>query len=186
MIKKIKYLFLKVFGNKNIKSRPKNVETIANKKSFYDFKLKSIDGNEIDFSVFKGKKVLIVNTASECGFTPQYFELNELYQKYGDKIIVLGFPSNNFGSQESGSNKDIEDFCKINYEITFPLFEKSDVIGNNQNIVYKWLTNKNENGWNEEKPTWNFNKYLINEKGELIKFYSSSINPMGEEIVNQL
>ena len=158
----------------------------TNTKSFYDFNFKSIDGKKIDFAQYKGKKVLIVNTASECGFTPQYSELNELSEKYSDKIIVLGFPSNNFGGQEPGSNKEIENFCKANFEITFSLFEKSDVIGNDQNALYKWLSNKNENGWNDEKPTWNFNKYLINEKGELINFYSSSVSPLSEEILKQI
>ncbi len=186
MFSKLKYVFLKIFSNKGIKSRPQNSKMQPNLKSFYDFKLKSIDGNEIDLSLYKGKKVLIVNTASECGFTPQYTELNELNEKYGNKIVVLGFPSNNFGGQEPGSNKDIADFCQLHFEITFPLFEKSEVIGQNQNELYRWLTHKNENGWNDEQPTWNFNKFSINEKGELIKFYSSSVNPMSDEIVNQL
>ena len=186
MLAKLKYLFLKILAPKGIKTRPQNIKMLANTKSFYDFKLKSIAGKQIDFTQYKGKKVLIVNTASECGYTPQYTELNELSEKYSDKIIVLGFPSNNFGGQEPGSNKEIENFCKANFEITFSLFEKSDVVGINQNGLYKWLTNKNENGWNDEKPTWNFNKYLINEKGELIKFYSSSVSPLSEEILKQI
>lgn len=156
------------------------------KKSFCDFKLKSIEGKEIDFSVYKGKKILIVNTASECGYTPQYNELQELHEKYGNKITVLGFPSNNFGGQEPGGNTEIANFCQKNFGVTFQLFEKSDVIGSNQNILYQWLTRKEQNGWNDEVPTWNFCKYLISEKGELIKFYSAAVNPMGTEILGEL
>ena len=147
-------------------------------KSFYDFQLKAIDGKEIDFSVYKGKKILVVNTASECGYTPQYTELQELHKKHGDQITVLGFPANNFGGQEPGSNTEIGAFCQKNFGVTFQLFEKSDVVGENQNPLYKWLTSKEQNGWNEEQPNWNFCKYLISENGELLKFYSSAVNPM--------
>ena len=172
IIAKLKYFFLKSLALKGIKTRPKNISMNPNATSFYDFKIKSIEGNEIDFSTFKGKKILIVNTASECGYTPQYTELNELNSSYGNKIIVLGFPSDNFGGQEPGTNAEIKNFCSLNFHVTFPLFEKSDVIGINQNPVYKWLTDKKENGWNEEPPKWNFNKYLIDERGILIKFYN--------------
>lgn len=153
------------------------------KTSFYDLKFKSIDGKEISFSNYKGKKLLIVNTASECGYTPQYNELQELHEKYGNKITVLGFPANNFGSQEPGSNEQIINFCTKNFGVTFQLFEKSDVIGANQNSIYKWLTDKNQNGWNEEKPSWNFFKYLINENGELIKAVSAAVSPLNDEII---
>ncbi len=156
------------------------------KSSFYDFKLKAIDGKEIDFNTYKGKKVLIVNTASECGFTPQYNELQELHEKHGDKITVLGFPANDFGAQEPGSNENVAAFCSKNFGVTFQLFEKSNVLGENQNPLYKWLCNKNQNGWNEAKPTWNFFKYLIDENGELIKAITPAVSPMSDEIINIL
>jgi glutathione peroxidase len=184
-MKKIKYLFLKIFGNKNIQSKPANFKSMSS-KSFYDLKLNSIEGREIDFSIYKNKKVLIVNTASECGFTPQYNELEELHQTYGNKIIVIGFPSNNFGGQEQKSNEEIAAFCIKNFGVTFQLFEKSDVIGEHQNVLYHWLTHKEENGWNDESPKWNFCKYLINENGELINYFSSAVNPMSSDILNLL
>ena len=155
-------------------------------KSFYDFKLRSIDGKDIDFTIYKGKKVLIVNTASACGYTPQYAALQELHETYKDKLAVLGFPSNNFGGQEPANNSEIGLFCSKNYGVTFQLFEKSDVTGTNQNPLYKWLTDRNQNGWNTEAPNWNFCKYLINEEGGLMKFYSSAIDPMSDEIIKQL
>jgi glutathione peroxidase len=184
MLKKIKYIFLKLFSPKEISSRPKNM--IKSAKSFFDFKMNSIDGKEIDFSQFKGKKILLVNTASECGYTPQYDELELLYQTHKDKLIILGFPSNDFGAQEPGSNEEIGAFCRKNFGVTFQLFEKSDVIGKNQNPIYQWLTHKELNGWNDEKPNWNFWKYFISENGELLKLYSAAVNPMSDEIVGML
>lgn len=154
-----------------------------NAKSFYDFKLKSIEGKEIDFSAYKGKKVLIVNTASECGYTPQYDELQKLHETHGNKITILGFPANNFGGQEPGTNSEIGAFCRKNFGVTFQLFEKVDVTNNE---LYSWLTDEKQNGWNTEAPKWNFCKYLINEQGELVNYYSSAINPMSYEIVKML
>ncbi|MBL7884697.1 MAG: glutathione peroxidase [Bacteroidia bacterium] len=179
------YPILTLFSCKEVKTKPFN-ETPMATKSFYDLSMKSIDGKEINFSVYKGKKVLIVNTASECGYTPQYKELQNLVDKYGNKIVVLGFPSNNFGAQEPGKNEDVLNFCKKNYGVTFQLFEKSDVAGSSKNAVYKWLTVKAENGWNEEEPKWNFSKYLINENGELIKTFSSAVSPTDKEIIDLL
>jgi glutathione peroxidase len=182
-MKKIKYFLLSLFSKKNIKGKPKN--SVAS-KSFYDFTVKSIEGKEIPFSVYKGKKVLIVNTASECGFTPQFTELEELHEKYKDKVVLLGFPANNFGGQEPGSNSEIATFCQRNFGVSFQLFEKSEVVGVNQSPLYQWLTHKDQNGWNNTAPSWNFCKYLINENGELVKFYSSSIKPLSDEIVKEL
>jgi len=179
-MQKIKYLFLKNFAPKSIKTKPLNS---MSKTFFYDLKFKSIEGKEIDFSIYKGKKILIVNTASECGYTPQYMELQELHEKHENKITVLGFPSNDFGAQEPGSNEQIVSFCQKNFGVTFQLFEKSDVIGENQNVVYKWLTDKNQNGWNEEKPTWNFFKYLINENGELVKTIGAATSPLSNDVI---
>lgn len=180
-MKKLKYLLLKLFSPKGVSTRPSN--TKMSTKSFYDFKLKSIEGKEIDFSIYRGKKVLIVNTASECGYTPQYTELEQLHETHGDKITILGFPANNFGGQEPGTNEEIGAFCQKNFGVTFQLFEKIDV---KENELYKWLSDEKQNGWNTEVPTWNFCKYLINEKGELIKYYSSAVSPMSDEILKML
>ncbi|HEY9559617.1 MAG TPA: glutathione peroxidase [Anseongella sp.] len=159
----------------------------AQDTGFYSLKMKSIKGNEVDFSQFKGKKVLIVNTASECGFTPQYEGLEELYRTNGKKgLVILGFPANNFGGQEPGSNLEIASFCKENYGVTFPMFEKSSVKGDDKNQVFQWLSDKSANGWNEQEPTWNFCKYLIDEKGKLVAFFPSKVEPMSKEITSKL
>jgi len=185
-MKKLKYFLLKLFSPKGVISKPSDSKPPMNSKSFYDFKMRAIDGKEIDFSNYKGKKVLIVNTASECGYTPQYDELQALHETHGSKVTILGFPANNFGGQEPGSNADIGAFCRKNFGVTFQLFEKSDVVGTNQNPLYQWLTSKEQNGWNDEKPSWNFCKYLVNEKGELVKFYPAGVSPMSDEVVGQL
>ena len=127
----------------------------------------------------------MVNVASKCGYAYQYKQLEELQQKYKDKLIVLGFPSNSF-FQEPLKSDEMTAFCEKNHGVTFQLFEKSSVKGRNQNPLYHWLTHKEENGWNDEAPSWNFCKYLINEKGELIKFYKSAVNPMSEEITKEI
>jgi len=185
------YSILVSLGCKQVKSRPENI--MADKTTFYDYlasnpsaKVKSIDGAEVDFTQFKGKKVLIVNVASECGYTPQYEDLQKLYEANKDKLVILGFPANNFGKQEPGTNEEIKTFCQKNYGVTFPMFEKISVIGDDQHPLYKWLTSKDLNGWNDQQPTWNFCKYLLNENGELVKFYSQKVKPFDEEIVSQL
>jgi glutathione peroxidase len=154
--------------------------------SIYDFKMTTIDGNELDFKQYKGKKLLIVNTASECGYTPQYEGLQELHKLHGDKIAILGFPANNFGGQEPGSDLEIDKFCKENYGVTFQMFSKISVKGSDMSPLYVWLTDKTKNGWNTEAPNWNFCKYLINEKGELVKFYASAIKPTSEELLKDV
>ena len=184
----MKYILLLLltscFGFKTIKHKPEHMES---NESFYNHSLTPLHGGEaIDFSIYKGKKILLVNTASECGFTPQYKTLQELHEKYGDKITILGFPSNNFGKQEPGTNKQIESFCKKNYGVTFQMFEKISVNGEDMHPIYQWLSQKNKNGWNDEAPNWNFCKYLINEQGELEKFYGSSIDPMSDEILEAI
>jgi glutathione peroxidase len=148
--------------------------------------MKSIDGEVVDFSKYKGKKVLVVNTASECGYTPQYAELEELHKKYGEKLVVLGFPSNDFGGQEPGSNEEIASFCQKNYGVSFQLFEKVDVKGKDACELYQWLANKDANGWNDQAPKWNFNKYLIDENGKLIKYFPSNVKPMSQELLSSL
>ena len=166
----------------NEKAPDNNV--IVNENNFYKLSANDIDGNKIDFSQFKGKKLLIVNVASKCGYTSQYKDLQELHKKYNDKVTILAFPSNNFGFQEPGSNDQIEEFCETNYGIEFQLFEKSDVRGKNINSVYRWLSSINDNGWNDKSPRWNFFKYLVDETGSLKAVYSSNVNPLDNEIID--
>lgn len=155
----------------------KNENNVTARESFYSLKAKSSTGEEVNFEQFKNQKVLIVNVASECGFTPQYAALEELHQK-DRTLAILGFPANNFGKQEPGNDSEINNFCKINYGVTFPLFQKNDVIGNSKQPVYQWLTDRNKNGWNDIEPTWNFYKYLVDENGNLAAIYSSSVSPL--------
>ncbi|MBO0947113.1 glutathione peroxidase [Fibrella forsythiae] len=146
-------------------------------KSLYDFSMKSLDGKTVSLSQYKGKKVIILNTASECGYTPQYADWEAFYKQHKDKVVVLGFPANNFGGQEPGSSEQIASFCQKNYGVTFPLFEKIDVVGENQAPLYKWLTTKSMNGWNEQAPKWNFCKYVVDENGKLTHFFASGVKP---------
>lgn len=145
-----------------------------------------INGLPLDWSKFKGKKLLIVNTASECGYTPQYAELQKLYDLHGDKLEIIGVPANNFGGQEPGGNNEIQSFCERNYGVKFTLTEKVEVVGDEQHPLYQWLTSPASNGWNESAPNWNFCKYLLNEKGELIHFFNSSVSPLDPSIVEKL
>jgi glutathione peroxidase len=167
-------------------SRPVDSPASEGESGFYALEATTLDGQTVKFSDFKGKKVLIVNTASKCGFTPQYEDLQKLHEQYSDKVTVLGFPCNQFGGQEPGNKDDIESFCRINYGVTFQMFDKVDVKGNEQHPVYKWLTDKNENGWNTKAPSWNFCKYLINEKGELVEFYGSAVKPTSTKIITDI
>ena len=155
-------------------------------QTIYDFKVASLNGGTIDFADFKGKKILIVNTASKCGFTPQYEDLEVLYKKYKDKLVIVGFPANNFFSQEPGSNETIEAFCQKNYGVSFPMAAKISVKGNSIAPIYKWLCNKAENGVMDAKVSWNFNKFLLDENGKLIGHFKSKVKPMSEEIVSKL
>ncbi|HRO43226.1 MAG TPA: glutathione peroxidase [Flavipsychrobacter sp.] len=151
--------------------------------TIYDFKVPGLSGETIDFSKFKGKKILIVNTASECGYTPQYEELEALYKKYEGKLVIVGFPSNDFGKQEPGSNKEIAAFCKKNYGVTFPMGAKLVVKGNDMAPIYRWLTEAQYNDFKNTSVKWNFQKYLIDEKGKLVAMFPSKVKPMSEEIV---
>ena len=163
-----------------------NTNNIAPKKSFYELEAISLDGKKISFDQYKNKKILIVNVASKCGYTYQYEGLQKLQDIYQDKVIVLGFPANDFFNQESGSNEEIEEFCETNYGITFPMFEKTTTKGKKQSPIYQWLTNKDFNGWNAQRPTWNFCKYLVNEQGKLVGFFDSKVKPLSEEITSLL
>ena len=155
-------------------------------KTIYDFKVEALDGSIIDFAAFKGKKILIVNTASKCGFTPQYEGLQKLYEQYKDRLVIIGFPANNFFSQEPGSNETIGEFCKKNYGVSFPMAAKISVKGKTIAPIYQWLCNKEENGIMDAKITWNFNKFLLDEKGTIIAKYNSKVKPMSEEITSKL
>ncbi|OFY83077.1 MAG: glutathione peroxidase [Bacteroidetes bacterium RIFCSPLOWO2_12_FULL_35_15] len=153
--------------------------------SFYDLKSKTIDGKDFNFSDLKGKKVLIVNTASKCGYTPQYEDLEKLYQLYKDKnFIIIGFPANNFMHQEPGTNADIKEFCTKNYGVTFQMMEKISVKGDDMDAIYKWLTQKALNGKLDSSVKWNFQKYMIDENGNLVDVMYSADKPTGDKIVS--
>jgi len=173
------------FMKDQIESQPVGVE-ISAKQSLYDFKVKSLDGKMVDLSVYKGKKVIILNTASKCGFTPQYADWEKFYEENKSKVVVLGFPSNQFGGQEPGADSEIAAFCQKNYGVNFPMFSKVDVKGESKCELYKWLTTKELNGWNEKEPSWNFCKYLMNEKGELVNFFASGVKPTSKEFLDAL
>jgi glutathione peroxidase len=155
--------------------------------SFYDFTVKTISGEDFAFSSLKGKKVLVVNTASKCGFTPQYADLERLYKEFGgDKFTIIGFPANNFLRQEPGSNKEIETFCRVNYGVTFPMMAKISVKGKDISPVYQWLTRKSLNGVMDSEVKWNFQKYLIDENGRLVDVVMTKESPYSERIINWL
>ncbi|MBM6499195.1 MULTISPECIES: glutathione peroxidase [Flavobacterium] len=169
-------------GNTAQKSNKKT--TTMEKQTIYQFKVTDLYGNEFDFASLKGKKILIVNTASECGLTPQYKDLEAIYGKYKEKnFVIVGFPANNFGAQEPGSNEQIAAFCQKNYGVTFPMMEKISVKGNDKHELYQFLTEKSKNGLQDSDVEWNFQKYLINENGELVKVLSPRVLPTDTEIV---
>ncbi len=151
------------------------------KGSIYDFKINSIDGHEIDFQQFKGKSILIVNTASKCGYTHQYEDLEKLHEQHSDKVIVLGFPANNFLWQEPGSNDEIASFCQKNYGVTFQMFEKISVKGKDKHPLYKWLEAKTG-----QSPSWNFCKYIVSKDGASVKFFSQKVEPLDSAIVDAI
>jgi glutathione peroxidase len=148
--------------------------------SVYDFKIRSIDGEVIDFGRYRGKNLLIVNVASKCGYTPQYADLEKLHENFGHKVVVLGFPANNFGNQEPGTNAEIAEFCQKNYGVKFQMFEKISVKGDDMHPLYKWLKEKTG-----QEPTWNFCKYLVKPDGT-VKFYPSRVKPLDPDIINEL
>ncbi|MDK2979400.1 MAG: glutathione peroxidase [Bacteroidales bacterium] len=159
--------------------------SFAQNKSFYDFEVQTIDGENFDLSALKGKKVLVVNTASKCGFTPQYEDLQKLYEKYKAKnFVIIGFPANNFMNQEPGSNEEIKQFCSTNYGVTFPMMAKISVKGDDIHPLYQWLTEKEQNGVMNSKVKWNFQKYMIDEEGNLVDMAVPRTNPLDEQIIN--
>ena len=172
--------------------RGKNVTELKNDQkqpgiSFYTLKGTLNNGTNLDFSSLKGKKILLVNTASDCGYTRQYDALQKLYEEHKDKLVVIGFPANDFKEEEKGTDEEIAQFCKLNFGVTFPLMKKSVVKkGENQNPVFKWLTDSSQNGWNNKPPSWNFCKYLINEQGILTNYFGSSISPLSKDVLSAI
>ena len=169
-----------------------NNKNLANEKimpaiSFYSLKDTAIDGTAFDFEKLKGKKVMLVNTASDCGYTGQYDDLQKLSEQYQNKLVVIGFPANDFKEQEKGTDEEIASFCKKNFGVSFPLMKKSSVVkGANQNKIFEWLTDSNKNGWNIQQPSWNFCKFIVDEQGRLTNFFGSTIEPLGKEITTAL
>ena len=154
--------------------------------SIYDFKVAGLEGGSIDFSAFKGKKIMIVNTASKCGNTPQYAELEVLYEKYKDKLVVVGFPANNFGGQEPGTNEEIKEFCKKNYGVTFPMASKVSVKGDDIDPLFSYLVNEAKKLGIEDPIKWNFTKFLIDENGKLVSVFSHKTKPLSEDVIKFL
>jgi glutathione peroxidase len=176
--------FTKVTG---VNSKSITNKGVTSPESFYNLPATLIDDSAINLNQYKGKKILLVNTASDCGYTGQYEQLEKLYQQHREKLVILGFPANDFKGQEKGTDLAIASFCKLNYGVSFPLFKKSKVIiGTDQNEIFKWLTQKNKNGWNEQAPTWNFCKYLIDEQGRLTHFFASSVEPSSQEVLEAI
>ena len=174
----------KAAGKKQIQFNKENKTPLV---SFYSLTIKDINGKDFNFASLKGKKVLIVNTASDCGFTGQYEGLEKLQEKYAESLVVVGFPANDFKEQETKDNESIAAFCKKNYGVSFPLMAKSIVIKNNeQNEVFKWLSNTAMNGWNEQEPAWNFCKYLVNEEGTLTHYFPMTVDPLDASVMDAI
>ncbi|MEX1202164.1 MAG: glutathione peroxidase [Ferruginibacter sp.] len=157
-----------------------------NVNPIHSFKVEKLDGGTIDFASFKGKKILIVNTASKCGYTKQYTDLQALYEQHKDKLVVIGFPANNFGGQEPGSAVEIQEFCQKNFGVTFPMAAKVSVKGANMAPIFKWLTSKDQNGVMDADIGWNFNKFLVDENGYLLAHFPSNVTPLSNDIVSKL
>ena len=159
---------------------------VLNAQSIRNFKVAGIDGKQINLAAYKGKKILIVNTASKCGYTPQYESLQKVYDQYKDKLVILGFPCNQFGGQEPGTNEEIVAFCKENYGVNFPLADKIDVKGANIAPIYQWLTQKAKNGVLDANISWNFNKFLLDENGKMLAYFPSNVKPDSDAIAAYL
>ncbi|HVM87169.1 MAG TPA: glutathione peroxidase [Puia sp.] len=179
-------VFISKFKNKNKRLLTNENNTLP-EKSFYDLVVMLNNGSTLPLSSLKGKKVLLVNTASDCGYTPQYNSLEILYEANKNNLMIIGFPANDFGEQEKGSDDTIAEFCKVNFGVTFPLAKKSTVIKSpEQNIIFKWLSDKTMNGWNDRPPVWNFTKYLVSENGVLTNYFDPSVEPESKEFKKAL
>lgn len=176
-----------IFWNCQCQNKPNSKNTTMEKQTIYQFKVEDLSGKTFDFASIKGKKIMIVNTASKCGLTPQYKDLEAIYKQYKDKnFIIVGFPANNFLWQEPGTNEEIATFCQQNYGVTFPMMAKISVKGKDMHEVYQFLTQKSKNGLQDSKVSWNFQKYLLNEKGELEKVIEPKTLPTDKEIIDWL
>lgn len=173
-------------ANNQIVETGKESNNLRPATSIYEFRVEGLEGGTIDFSTFKGKKILIVNTASKCGYTKQYEGLQALYEQYKDKLVIIGFPANNFGEQEPGTNSEIREFCKKNYGVSFPMAAKVSVKGNDIAPIYKWLCHKAENGVMDVEIGWNFGKFLLDENGNLLNYFPTKVTPLSEEITGKL
>jgi len=161
----------------------KNSLNIPPRESLYDLSIEMSNGSPLKIEQLKGKKILFVNTASDCGYTHQYEDLQKLFSEKNSQLMIIGFPANDFKHQEKGSDEEIAQFCKLNYGISFPLAKKSTVIKNSsQNPIFRWLTDKSKNGWTNKQPSWNFSKWLVNEEGVLTHYFDPSISPLSEEV----
>lgn len=177
--------FNRLFGKKSkVLFNKKNIQPL---QSFYDLSAQLNNGALLSFNTLRGKKLLLVNTASDCGYTNQYSELQKLYGEHQNKLTVIAFPANDFQEQEKGNDEEIANFCKINFGVTFPIALKSSVVkGDDQQKVFQWLTDKTKNGWNNQSPSWNFSKYLINEEGVLMNYFDPAISPQSEEVLKAI
>lgn len=186
-ILKFLYPFIRKMGKGKNGKILSNDQSALPKESFYDLKVTLNNGKTIDFSDYQGKKILLVNTASDCGYTGQYAELQELHEKKGNQLSIIAFPANDFAKQEKGDDDQISQFCQINYGVTFPIAKKGSVIKNEeQQAIFQWLTNPEANGWNKHQPDWNFSKYLIDEKGKLSGYYGPSISPLEDDFIKAI
>lgn len=163
-----------------------SIPALTQTSDFYNFRVKTLEGKDFDFASLKGKKVMIVNTASKCGNTPQYKQLEAIYEKYRDELVIIGFPANNFGQQEPGTAQEIRKFCTDTYGITFPMMQKISVKGDDMAPVYKWLTSKTLNGVKDSEVTWNFQKYLIDENGKLVNVLDPKTKPDSDQVLSWL
>ena len=164
-----------------------NEKQAAPAAPIYNLNVQLNNGKSVSLNEYKGKKLLLVNTASNCGYTSQYSELQELYEKYKNQLEIIAFPANDFAEQERGPDREIAQFCQVNYGVTFPLAKKSVVINSaEQNVIFKWLTDKKQNGWNEQAPSWNFSKYLLDENGVLTHYFDPSISPTSDEVIDAI
>ena len=173
-------------GEKELLNNQNDNKEMSKTESIYNIKVNKLDGTSLDLKEFKGRKMLFVNVASKCGYTPQYAELQELYDDYSEKLEIFGVPCNQFGGQEPGSDEEIAQFCKKNYGVTFTMLEKVDVKGSSQHPLYSWLTTKEKNGVMDATVRWNFHKFLVDEEGALINMYNSRTNPVGTEMLEAI